>query len=125
MHGSPLDPDEYVFSSSTALRSIEELRRLKIKRAVIGHTHVPGIFDSLGKREYAPDLEIELGYYIITPGSIGQPRDGDPRASFCILDTEPLSVSFYRIPYDIKRTADHIGREGLPSQLAQRLYHGI
>lgn len=128
IHGSPESPDEYIFTRESALRGIRVLKKLEVKRAIVGHTHVPGIFDQNGLKHYTPGKEFRLEpeqHYIINPGSIGQPRDGDPRGSFCVMDTETLAVSFYRFEYDIDRTAEQITKAGLPIQLAHRLFNGI
>ncbi len=128
IHGSPEDPDEYIFTSESALRGIRVLKKLEIRRAIVGHTHVPGVFDQRGAKLYKPGIEVKLDpeqYYIINPGSIGQPRDGDPRGSFCVMDSDNLAVNFYRFEYDIDLTAKQISKAGLPIQLAHRLFNGI
>jgi diadenosine tetraphosphatase ApaH/serine/threonine PP2A family protein phosphatase len=69
-------------------------------------------------------LEIGRGRWLINPGSVGQPRDGDPRAAWLELDTEGWKASFHRVPYDIDRAADAIVATDLPEHLARRLYVG-
>jgi diadenosine tetraphosphatase ApaH/serine/threonine PP2A family protein phosphatase len=66
----------------------------------------------------------ETGKYMINPGSIGQPRDGDPRAAFLVYDTERKAVTFFRIPYDIAAAQEKIFAAGLPERLAIRLEEG-
>ena len=62
---------------------------------------------------------------LLNPGSVGQPRDGDPRAAWLLLDLGAGHASFRRVPYDIARTQDELRERGLPDALAQRLAHGI
>ena len=66
----------------------------------------------------------ETAVYMINPGSIGQPRDGDPRAAFALYDNEECSVAFHRVPYDIERAQEKIFAAGLPERLAIRLEEG-
>ena len=70
-------------------------------------------------------LQLEDGTkYLLNPGSTGQPRDGDPRAAFCLYDTEAHAVTFYRVPYNIKGAQDRILGAKLPERLAFRLAEG-
>ena len=64
------------------------------------------------------------GKYLLNPGSIGQPRDGDPRAAFCALDSDRYEVTFYRVPYDVAKAQQHILDARLPDRLATRLAEG-
>jgi len=108
-HGSPRDDDEYVFPWAAH----EEL--LALARAdvvLLGHTHLPFVFRS-GAR------------LVANPGSVGQPRDGDPRASWGLLDTARRTFELRRVAYDIDAVANGIRRAGLPPPLADRLYAGV
>jgi diadenosine tetraphosphatase ApaH/serine/threonine PP2A family protein phosphatase len=69
-------------------------------------------------------LDLDRGTWLINPGSVGQPRDGDPRAAWVELDTEAWTVRFHRVPYEIDRAAAAISAAGLPSRLADRLHVG-
>ena len=69
-------------------------------------------------------LDIRRGRWLINPGSVGQPRDGDPRAAWLELDTETWQATFHRVQYDIDRAADAIIATDLPEHLARRLYVG-
>src|SRR5436309_2642374 len=70
--------------------------------------------------------EVELaGRWLLNPGSVGQPRDGDPRAAWLLLDTEARTASFHRIAYDVEKTQADMREKGLPEGLAQRLAHGV
>jgi diadenosine tetraphosphatase ApaH/serine/threonine PP2A family protein phosphatase len=71
------------------------------------------------------EAELTPGRRLLNPGSVGQPRDGDPRAAWLLLDLEAGRASFRRVPYDVVRTQEEIRERGLPDALAQRLAHGI
>ena len=75
-------------------------------------------------RRRAPSLDVGRGRWLINPGSVGQPRDGDPRAAWLELDTETWKATYHRVEYDIDRAADAIIAAGLPEHLARRLYVG-
>jgi predicted phosphodiesterase len=127
-HASPRDPVwEYVLSIDQARKCLE-LQDDRI--CLIGHTHVACYFqrrDSKVRGEVAPaGTELELGEseWMINPGSVGQPRDGDPRASYLVLNTTGWTASFQRVEYPVDEAADAIVAAGLPVDLAQRLYLG-
>ena len=93
-----------------------------------GHTHHPAVFEKSGgvRRVDPGTTKITLGKkYFINTGSVGQPRDGDPRASYVIYDQEAREVTFRRVDYDFKLTQQKILDAGLPERLAQRLALGI
>jgi predicted phosphodiesterase len=128
-HASPRDPVwEYVLSTWQA----EECMDLMDERvAAIGHSHVALFFHRGGPDEVdgAPaeaGLERELGEgdWLLNPGGVGQPRDGDPRAAWLLLDTEAWSAQWRRVEYPIERAARAIEEAGLPAVLAQRLFIG-
>ncbi len=126
-HGSPADPDLYILRRSQAVFAIETLKVMKRSLCFIGHTHIPGIFDEDGGYYYHDNSRIQLDrqkYYLINPGSIGQPRDRDARGSFCMLD-EDFGITFYRFEYNVGKVADEIKKEGLPAELGERLYYGV
>ncbi len=114
-HGSPRDPlNEYVFPG-TPPSVLRELLKLSGGSVLLqGHTHVPMFFTSGSS-------------ILLNPGSVGQPRDGDPRASYMILDLEPSRVvhKIRRVQYDVGRTSEAIIKQGLPMFLAERLSLGI
>jgi diadenosine tetraphosphatase ApaH/serine/threonine PP2A family protein phosphatase len=101
---------------------------------LIGHSHVALFFtrpEGEGSRDtrgaQASDgslLDLGQGGWLINPGSVGQPRDGDPRAAWLELDTEAETACFHRVAYEIERAAEPIAAAGLPSRLADRLYTG-
>ncbi len=131
-HASPRDPVwEYVLSGEQAGAGIAANPR---PIGLIGHSHVALFFSRPegGARDdirgaQASDgalLELDGGAWLINPGSVGQPRDGDPRAAWLELDTEAQTARFHRVPYEIERAAAPIKAAGLPSRLADRLYTG-
>jgi putative phosphoesterase len=107
-HGSPRDPLEYVFEDALTPALVEGVAEDIL---VLGHTHVPFV-SRLG------DLTV------VNPGSVGQPRDGDPRASFAVIDTSSMDVTIVRRAYDVDAAAEAISRCGLPDSLGQRLRDG-
>ena len=104
--------------------------------ALIGHSHVALFFTRLPRRRRrgdtqrrpggatAPSSSSASGDWLLNPGSVGQPRDGDPRAAWLELDTESWTARFHRVAYDIDRAAAAIVAAGLPKRLAERLYVG-
>ena len=129
-HGTPFDEDAYVFDDLDALRAMHAARR---RLCLFGHTHVQvGHFltkDQFGlsTAEDQRPLTIPLDattHYLVNPGSVGQPRDGDPRAGFGIVDTAKSEMTIYRIEYPIAKAQQRILEEGLPDVLAQRLALG-
>jgi diadenosine tetraphosphatase ApaH/serine/threonine PP2A family protein phosphatase len=129
-HGTPFDEDAYVFDDLDALRAMHAARR---PLCLFGHTHVQ-VGHYLSRDQFAlatPDearpLTIALeepNRYLVNPGSVGQPRDGDPRAGFGIVDTTAREMTIYRVEYPIAKAQARILEEGLPDVLAQRLALG-
>jgi putative phosphoesterase len=112
-HGSPTRPlTSYVFQTEAETHAEEYLRQTGADVLILGHTHIPYTVQR-GNR------------FILNPGSVGQPRDGDPRASYLILDTESLKADHRRVDYNIDATAEAIEAEGLPHRFAARLYSGM
>jgi len=133
IHGAFQDEDEYVFTPAQAL---EGLLDSSTTLSFFGHTHHQGGFSyhesdievlSLRPRqsESFSALHLEPGYkYLLNPGSIGQPRDGDPRAAFAIADFDHNIVEFWRVPYDIPAVQDRMHEANLPDPLIHRLSLG-
>lgn len=133
IHGAFHDEDEYVFAPAQALDGL-----LESPSAVtfFGHTHFQGGFsfreDTLEVIQLRPDggtnfaaLRVEPATrYLLNPGSIGQPRDGDPRAAFAIADLNHAVIEFWRVPYDIEAVQQRMKRAGLPEPLILRLAFG-
>ena len=133
VHGSPRDEDEYVI---TAREATPCFSHFDLPLNFFGHTHLQGgFFKTRGKvgtlkavRKGERDLEITLEpdtAYMINPGSVGQPLDGDPRAGYAIFDDAENTVTLRRIEYPIKKTADEIAEAGLPNVLGFRLFQGM
>ncbi len=133
-HGSPLDEDEYIFGPSEALPTLQSLTSQTV---FFGHTHWQGgfILTPQGQFHSVPSasrghgctgrLPLEDGSrYLVNPGSVGQPRDGDRRAAFAILDEDKQQVEFYRTPYDLSATQVKMREAGLPEPLIRRLELG-
>jgi predicted phosphodiesterase len=128
-HGSPRHPIwEYIQLPSVAAANFHHF---DTPYCLVGHTHVPVVYTALeghGADIAFPSLESPLALtrdrMIINPGSVGQPRDGDPRASYAILDQAKATIEFYRVDYPIDRVQAKIMGRGLPRRLAARLALG-
>ena len=128
VHGSPREPIwEYVISTGIAR---ENFSFFQSPYCLVGHSHVPLIFKeedgSCTFSRLVANIGLALGEsrLIINPGGVGQPRDGDPRASYAIYDSDTRIVKLYRIPYDVAATQDKMMAKGLPVRLAVRLQQG-
>jgi predicted phosphodiesterase len=129
-HGTPFDEDVYVFDDLDALRSIRTSKR---PVCLYGHTHVPAAFQLQGDElqligpprgdKFRLALQDD-GCYLVNCGSVGQPRDGDPRAACGVLDTDARSLTIMRTEYDLVGAQSKILAAGLPEILAQRLGMG-
>ena len=132
VHGSPLDEDEYMVGPADAVQNFEYLDR---RLTFFGHTHLQGGFilnrdriETVGKTSAASDRQLlDLDpdcIYMVNPGSVGQPRDGDPRTAYVLYDPDDHFLFYYRLPYDIETAQSKIRRAGLPPLLAERLAVG-
>jgi predicted phosphodiesterase len=127
-HGTPFDEDYYVFDPDDARRAIDASQG---RICLYGHTHVPAIY-AIGdipkpRRADVADDEVELpseGAVLLNAGSVGQPRDGDPRAAYGILDLDRNVIRMRRVTYDIAEAQKRIRAAGLPPALAARLERG-
>ncbi|HEX3317920.1 MAG TPA: metallophosphoesterase family protein [Solirubrobacteraceae bacterium] len=128
-HASPRDPVwEYVLSSLQADLCLSAQRH---RVCLIGHSHVALAF---GRQDGSPtsgeirgagsELDVSEGEWLLNPGSVGQPRDGDPRAAWLLLDTDAWVARWRRVPYDIGAAAAAIRAANLPEALAERLQYG-
>ncbi len=126
-HGSPEDEDLYIFNDRDALRALNMASR---PYCLFGHTHLPIIVRltdgalELVARATEPATRVALdpaAKHLINPGSVGQPRDGDPRSAYAILDTDDASIVLYRVAYPVEEAQDRIIKAGLPASLAHRL----
>jgi predicted phosphodiesterase len=130
VHGSPREPIwEYLLSTRQATENLPYFDSLV---CLVGHSHVPLVFEfsqagdcSLSELTDGAVLTLADNCLIINPGGVGQPRDGDPRASYAIYDDETGSISHYRVPYDIGITQSKMMEHGLPYGLIRRLSYGL
>lgn len=130
VHGSPRDPVwEYITSTSQAK---DNFVFFKTRFCLVGHSHVPLVFTSEARGDFAgrrflSELKLEgsKDRMIINPGGVGQPRDGDPQASYAIYNSEEQIIRLHRVPYDIKATQERMMERGLPVSLATRLSYGM
>lgn len=132
LHGSPVDEDEYLLHPSEVAQLVGYL---DARVSFFGHTHIQGGFRVMrttvkpvqaarwgsDREELTLELDSE---YLINPGSVGQPRDRDPRAAWALYIPEERLVVFRRVEYDVPMASAKIVQAGLPSILAQRLYSG-
>jgi predicted phosphodiesterase len=133
VHGAIEDEDEYVFGGDQALRG---LLVSPCSLTFFGHTHIQGGFSYDGANvDRLDESAVSAGNpaimnlepktrYLLNPGSVGQPRDGDPRAAFAIANLEKRQVEFWRTPYDISAVQDRMERAGAPEALVLRLAFG-
>lgn len=133
MHGAWQDEDEYVFAPAQAL---DGLLGAPTAVSFFGHTHFQGGFSFVDNRleviQLRPAagtnfaaLQIDPGTrYLLNPGSVGQPRDGDPRAAFAVADLAHQVVEFWRVTYDIEAVQARMLEAGLPEPLVLRLAYG-
>jgi predicted phosphodiesterase len=137
VHGSVRDEDEYILVARDAYGLLAET---SVPLTFFGHTHiqcgfcldrqndrgqmlVPNYQSRKGKQEFQIHLT-DNATYMINPGSVGQPRDNDPRAAFMLYDSGEKAITFYRVPYDIAAAQKKILTSGLPERLAERLAEG-
>ena len=135
VHGSPLDEDDYVV---TVRDAVEPLVVSSATVTFFGHTHLQGSFETnnvhlesfhpayktVGQREISEFRLKDDLRYLVNPGSVGQPRDGDWRAAFAVFDSANHIVTFCRVPYNLKSAQDRILEANLPPRLATRLAAG-
>ncbi len=132
VHANAWEPGEwhYILSRFDAVRSLHATRA---RVTFCGHVHEPRLFhlSSVGRAADftpTPGVPIELlaqRRWLVLPGSVGQPRDGDPAAAYAMFDTDTALLTFWRVPYDHEAAAAKILAAGLPAALADRLRHGL
>ena len=147
VHGSPLDEDDYLLTVRDAWPA---LHGADVRITFFGHTHVQGGFATNGEdwfrlapqyskphrnghhgdrplSDEAEDYELQLregARYLLNPGSVGQPRDGDWRAAFALYDDARMTLTWYRVPYNVREAQERILQAGLPDRLSSRLRDG-
>jgi predicted phosphodiesterase len=130
-HGSPVDEDTYIFGESDVVEALITSNRLV---CLFGHTHLPMAAALTADRSlellfHGPRDQYAVTFdaawrYLVNPGSVGQPRDGDPRASYALLDTEARTITVSRVTYPVEQASERIFSAGLPKVLGQRLTLG-
>jgi predicted phosphodiesterase len=128
-HASPRHPVwEYILDQNTAAANFS---CFETPYCLVGHTHAPILFEEINHEEamailptYGQPLKLNDTRLIINPGSVGQPRDSDPRAAYAILDTKKMCWQYYRVEYDIPAVQERMRRHGLPYRLIVRLEYG-
>ncbi len=137
VHGTLTNPERFEYLVDLA-QAVDTVQACQTPYCLVGHTHLPFVFEYDQKRarmsrllmrpEELHDIRLADDHegirYVVNPGSVGQPRDGDPRASCAVLDTEAGTVSFHRIAYDVAEAQRKIREAGLPDFLAERLALG-
>jgi len=132
VHGAITDEDDYIFTEADA---DENFVLTSKPLTFFGHSHFPVVFSSDGNGPATQAASYEFDEFIavkceagkkllVNPGSVGQPRDGDARASFAIWDADRSRIEFYRVEYDVKRTQERMRAADLSSYLIERLAHG-
>ena len=128
-HGSARDPVwEYVLSDTVAIATLELTEEPVV---LVGHSHaalhiqLDGGDLTGGLSPAGTEVDLGRGRTLLNPGSVGQPRDGDPRAAYLLLDLDARTASFRRVDYDVERTQAEIREAGLPETLAARLRIGL
>lgn len=129
-HGAPFDEDFYIFGEFDAA---EAFQYLETRLGFFGHTHFPCLYVKTGNGVSGRLIEddhsvvrLKKGVqYLINPGSVGQPRDRNPKAACALFDSEESVVHFHRFDYDISGAQEKILVENLPAALAERLALGI
>lgn len=127
-HGTPYDEDAYVFDEMDAVYALRSAGR---PLCLFGHTHAPFAArlsgDDLEYLDLVPGVPFafsETSIYLVNPGSVGQPRDGDPRAGYAVVDEDARIMTCYRVGYPVERAQKRIREAGLPEALAARLALG-
>jgi predicted phosphodiesterase len=127
-HASPRDPVwDYVLTADGAY---DALNRTAAPLVLVGHSHVAiavvlaeGRLNG-GLAPHGTEVDLEAGRWLLNPGSVGQPRDGDPRAAYLLVDLDRMFAAFRRVEYPVEQTQAELREHGLPESLAERLAHG-
>lgn len=134
VHGAVTHRDNYIFNEFDARESFELMQEKHpgVNVCFFGHTHRGILYRLIDGRieayEESEEVDVQLdnaSLWLVNPGSVGQPRDGDPRASFVTYDDAKKIVSYHRVDYDVPKSSRKVVNAGLPPQLGQRLLLGI
>ncbi len=128
-HGSPRHPVwEYLVDEESALANFAII---ETRYCLVGHSHTPFIFVEINEKSvdlynpmYSQPLNLEGSRLIINPGSVGQPRDYDPRAAYALLDTDKMTWEHHRVVYDVRKTQERMASLDMPGRLINRLQFG-
>ena len=128
-HGSPENRDNYILDWTDAMRQFIAMEKMSVSVCFFGHSHLPSLFVCRGSDhdlqnydKHTLDME---NRYLVNFGALGQPRDGDPRTCFGIFDTDEMTVEFFRLKYDVFKTAKKVERLNLNEYLVERLIAGV
>lgn len=127
VHGSPVNRNSYLFAWEDILPHVPYVEDKECRLCFFGHTHNPCVFSKDGVYSLDDENRFELGgdkMFFINPGSVGQPRDGNPLSAFGLLDTDTMIFEQVRINYPVKQAAEKVTDAGLPAFLAERLFLG-
>ena len=137
VHGTLTHPDRFEYLMDVA-QAVDTMTTCRTLMCLVGHTHLPCVIEydqtlrRMSRILTTPGELADVTYrqdpgrlrYLVNPGSVGQPRDGDPRASFAVIDTTRAQLSIHRAPYDVEAAQRKIRQAGLPEFLADRLAFG-
>ena len=139
-HGSPMHPDEYLLSLDSAMSSFRKMQMEDLCLGFFGHTHVPSFYEFDPSKNHYSEQEATCGaefgishkgpnMYLINPGSVGQPRDGNPQASYAVLDLEQCAsdakITFFRVDYRILECQQKMIAKNYPEILVNRIRIGF
>lgn len=126
-HGTPGEPEHWKYLQYSSMLP-GQFAAFDSRVCFIGHSHSPVIWSDFGQKDLPENRKAfafdENTRYIVNVGSVGQPRDGDPRLCIVIYDTDKAELEFIRANYDVETAAENIKKAGLPVNLASRLYRG-
>ncbi len=128
VHGSPREPVwEYILNEDIAFQNFGFFES---PVCFVGHTHLPVIFKKSRPHTLVPkpgeEIKLDINdKAIVNPGSVGQPRDGNPKSSYLLFDEKKFTVTFKRVAYDVKSTKEIMKKDKLPQSLIERLGHGL
>lgn len=131
VHANAWAPEKWEYIDGT-MEATRSMHATKAQLTFCGHVHMPTLYHmtltgKTGEFLPAPENSIPLSKqrrWLVIPGSVGQPRDGNPAACYATYDTNTLELTYYRVPYDAETAAEKIIAAGLPASLAQRLITG-
>lgn len=126
VHATPKEPEKWHYLLSLWDAEVN-FHHFETQICIVGHSHQPFIIERLPSGEMVTHRQkVTIGKterYIVNAGSVGQPRDGDPRACYVVVDHKTITT--YRIPYEVAKTQEKMGSHGLPSMLIERLSRGV